>query len=65
MPSVARDHSTHRSIDIREISNGFVVRHSEDTPKGYKSVETYHEKLPEELLKPGMFNKGKRGPKDT
>lgn len=38
--------SSHHSISIRPISNGFIMSQSHDGPEGYKSTETYHPSRP-------------------
>lgn len=37
---------THVSVEVRKIDNGYLVRHSESGPKGYKSREVYHAEKP-------------------
>lgn len=36
----------HVSMNVRKISNGFVVSHSHEGPHGYKHTETFHPTKP-------------------
>lgn len=44
--SICGPKGAERSVSIRKIANGFVVRESTYGPKGYKEVETFSPKAP-------------------
>lgn len=48
---------TERSVDIRKIENGYIVRESTYGPKGYKSTERFTDKAPTISMAPA---KGKK-----
>ena len=43
--------NTHERVEVREIENGFVARHSKSSPKGYDEREVYHPKMPSGVAK--------------
>jgi hypothetical protein len=43
--------NTHERVEVREIENGFVARHSKSSPTGYDEREVYHPKMPEGVAK--------------
>lgn len=51
--------STHMSVSVREISNGYVISKYEDGPKGYKSTETFSATKPKIEI-PTVSTKGKK-----
>ena len=42
---------THERVEVRQIENGFVARHSKSDPKGHEEREIYHPKMPEGVAK--------------
>ena len=43
--------NAHERVEVRQIENGFVARHSKSSPKGYEEREVYHPKMPEGVAK--------------
>jgi hypothetical protein len=54
-----------QEISVRKISNGYLVRHSRETPKGYESTETFHDKMPDLTAFGGRREPAKRRPREV
>lgn len=55
-----------RSVHIEPIQNGFLVTHSSDGPKGYKTTKVYHPEMPHMPVPPkGAAKKGPGGMKPS
>lgn len=46
LPTAKPQHHESHSVEVREISNGFVISHHHSTPKGYQRTETYSPQKP-------------------